>query len=146
MAQNSTAQKTQIVADLQAISLIASVVPIDQVKDVFSIDWPNGLPGVIVPMPKISQSTKADSWDNDRTYTWELFVVVDNSSLDTQYDVEAIIDAVLNAFDNDETLGGNSWPSVEPALSEPMTITSADKTWTIIPITLKAHALIAITP
>ena len=97
-------------------------------------------------MPKISQSTKADSWDNDRVYTWELFVVVDNSSLDTQYDVEGIIDAVLNAFDNDETLGGNSWPAVDCALSEPMTLTSADKTWTIIPIVLKAHALIAITP
>ena len=146
MAQNSTDQKKQIVADLQAVSLLKSVVPMDQVKDLLTIEWPNGLPGVIVPMPQVKSSTKADQWHNDRVYDWTIFVVTSIDQQSNYWDLETVIDAVLNALDNDETLGGNAWPAVEPATGESFTMQDAQKTITITPISFKAHALVDITP
>ena len=146
MAQNSTDQKKQIVADLQAVSLLKSVVPIDQVKDILTMEWPNGLPGALIPMPQVKGSTKADSQNNDRVYEWTIYIVISVEQQSNYWDLETVLDAVFNALDNDETLGGNSWPAVEPATGESFTLQDATRTLTVTPIVFKAHALINITP
>ena len=140
--QYSYLQKQQIVADLEAVAGINSVVPYQGVKDLLQMDWPNGLPGVVVPTPISKDSRKVDSQHNDRVNEFTLYLVVDAGTLSTPYDVEKLVDSILNAFDNDQTLGGTSWPTIDAASTGAQTVEDGQKTYIIVPIVIKAHALI----
>lgn len=142
--QYSYLQKQQIVADLEAISSINSVVPFDGVKNLLTFEWPNGLPAAVVPTPTAKSATKVDSQHNDRVNEFTIFLVFDSTKLTTQYDVEQVVDDVMNAFDADQTLNGNSWPTVDAAVAATDALETPDASRQIIVVTivLKAHTLI----
>ncbi len=147
VTQTQAAQKAQIIADLQAVALLKSVIPVENVKnwDIFALIATNGLPAIIVPPPSAETSRKQDSTFNDRTNSFEMALVIDLNALsggDSGYDVETITQAVLDAFDNDQTLNGNSFPSLEPSVMKSFDLTDATKSWQVVPITVKAHAQI----
>lgn len=149
--QSSTLQKQQIVADLTALTGgglvggvgLQSVVPMDGVKDLVSMTWPNGLPGIVIPTPVAKTASKVDSQHNDRVNVFTMFLVFSASELATPYDVEIMTDAILNAFDQDQTLGGTSFPTCECSTSEAETVLdAAGKEFIIVQVVLKAHTLI----
>ena len=143
-------QKQQIVADLLAVSGLHSVVPIDGVKDLLSMvndgTFQNGLPAIVVPTPMVKRSTKIDSQHNDRVNTFEMYLIFDSAQLATPFDVEKMVDLVLNTFDQDQNLAGTSLPTIETATNGAMTLESGEKSYIVVTITLNAHALIDIFP
>ena len=150
VTQTQAAQKARIIADLQGIPIIKTVKPVENVKNwqIFELVADSGLPIVIVPPPSAENSAKIDNWYNDRVNTFELLLVIDLNALsggDSGYDVETITEAILDAFDNDQTLGGNSSATIDPVVMKGFDITDATRSWQCVPITIKAHAQIAAT-
>lgn len=149
--QYSSLQKKQIVTDLTALTGsgvsggigLQSVVAMDGVKDLTTMTWPNGLPGIVIPTPVAKSSTKVDSQHNDRVNVFTMYLVFSASELATPYDVEQITEQILNMFDQDQTLGGTSFPTCDCSTNEAETITdAAGKEFIIVQIVLKAHTLI----
>src|SRR5690349_3999047 len=100
LAQNI---KTAIVLNLNALvqaGVLRSVIAIDHGKDPTTIEAPDGYPFALVGMPVIT-SDYEDQATNRRTYRFDVLIVMSYADLDDQaIGVEAILDAVLNQFDN----------------------------------------------
>jgi len=140
----ATPIKTQILTNLQAIQsagAINSFVSLDANPNPLSDTPPNGYPFAIVGMPRIASDFE-DQANNIRTYRYDVLFVLNPSELahpDT--DVEDLIDAVLNQFDSNYTLAGAADAAVLPAKIETAPVSSGDKTFLCIVVTLECRAL-----
>lgn len=136
--------KEQILVNLQALktagninsiaSVDKSVNPLDTVPD-------NGYPLAIVAMPKITADYE-DQATNKRTYTFNILFVLEPATLtNADTDVEHLIDAVLNQFDNNFTLAGAAVGSVLPIeiVGEP--VSTGAKELLCFVATIRAQAL-----
>src|SRR4051812_44547409 len=111
MANTNLAQtvKQQILVNLQALKtagVIGTVVEIDASPNPLSITPREGYPMAVVAMPRV-ESEFEDNATNKRTYRFDILFVVDPAKLtNAGEDVEVLIDAVLNQFDENFTLSG----------------------------------------
>jgi hypothetical protein len=114
--------KVQLLVNLQALvaaGVLGSIISIDRSEDPLKTEPTNGYPLAIVGMPSTA-SDYEDQAFNKRTYAWHILFVVKPSELrNPDTDVEDLMDAVLNQFDNNFTLAGVSDASVLPAEIEP---------------------------
>jgi hypothetical protein len=131
---------------LTAVPGIQSVVPIEGVKDLLSMissgAFTNGLPGVVVPTSESPQARKIDSQHNDRVNVWTCYLVVQKTTTSTPYDVEKLKDGILNALDADQTLGGNSAPTIDAETTSAVTIEDGTYEYVVVTFSIKAHTLI----
>jgi hypothetical protein len=101
-------------------------------------------PAAIMNSPA-TESVRDTNRENLRTHIFEIIVIQKGENITSVNDIEELREAILDAFDNDGTLGGTANGSVDPSTSSPQSITLGDKTYIVFAITLKARALFTIT-
>ena len=140
--------KAAILNDLNALvtsGVLASVTAVDYSKmSALDFNYPSFPSAVILP-PTVSASEYEDVATNNREYVWNIMVVTQPERLSAPNDnaLEALIDGVLNAFDLDCTLQGNSSAAVSPAVVEPPgPISNGTITYVVFYVQLKARQLV----
>lgn len=135
--------KKEIVLNLNALAkagVINSVIELDLGKDPLTIEPQSGYPFALVGMPTIA-SDYEDSRSNKRTYRFDVLIAVSYEYLQDQNEgIEAIIDAILNQFDNNFTLAGASDASVMPIEVLAIPVSTPTKSLVCVMFTIKAQA------
>ncbi len=141
--------KTAIIADLTALvtaGTLGSVIADDYSK-INPLDRTiAATPVAIVLPPMVTTSDYADVANNLRTYTWYVMVadIPEHVAAGGSTYLETLMDAVLNAFDQDCTLQGSANGAVMPAVLEPPGIVSANNiSYVTFYVTFKAKQLVA---
>lgn len=70
-------------------------------------------------MPPAVESEVLDNRSVVRTYTFDVLILVQAEDLDTTSELETLMEAVLDKFDNDPTLSGTAQGGVLPITSAP---------------------------
>lgn len=96
-------------------------------------------PAAVLTCPSIEADTLTNR-DNLRTHVFDIVVIEKGENVESVTQVEDLMENILNAFDNDPTLGGAANGGVEPAISTPAPIVSKDKSLIVFVVTIKAKA------
>ena len=70
-------------------------------------------------MPPGVESEVLDNRTNIRTYTFGIMVLFNAENLASTTELEEMVEAILNKFDNDPTLGGTALAGMLPVSSSP---------------------------
>jgi hypothetical protein len=136
--------KEQILVNLQALAAAGSInsyYSLDANPNPLSVEPTGGYPFAIVGMPRVA-SDYEDQATNKRTYRFDLLFVLDPTALQNpDTDVEHLVDAILNQFDNNFTLAGNATATVLPAEIESVPVSTGDKALLCVVVTLKCQTL-----
>lgn len=99
-------------------------------------------PGAILGSP----STEADyetNRDNLRTYSFDILIVQKGENVSSSGAIEDLMEAIMNEFDNDYTLGGKAVAAVAAAAA-PEPIVTPDGSFILFTVTLRARTLYAL--
>jgi hypothetical protein len=139
--------KTQILVNLQALQtagVISSFIALDRGKDPLSKDNApsTGYPFAIVGMPRVGNDME-DTANNIRSYRFDILFVLNYDAMPTpDYAVEGVIDAVLNQFDTNFTLGGTAIAAqVPPAQVTAFPVTTPSGDFACFVVTLECRTL-----
>lgn len=139
--------KARIIADLQElIPTVLQLVVSDDMAKTHPLDRDlSKLPAAIVIPPSILTSEYEDQSNNVRDYLWYIMIVCTPEAVagpENTY-LEGLMDAILNKFDLDCTLGGTSIAAVQPAVVESPGPTSfGEASYVTFYVTLKARQLV----
>lgn len=140
--------KAQIVANLQALvsaGTLGSYIERDININILNEN------GVIpaYPCAVLGTSRMQSVWEfpqaNKRTYTFEILVIQLQDNLVAMGDMEDLRDAIALQFDNNVTLNGTAVFGVSAVASEKMTLSTADKSFVVFSVTIKATTLQSLT-
>ena len=101
-------------------------------------------PAAILGAPSIESGYETNR-DNMRTFNFEILVIQKGENVNSATAIEDLMETILNAFDNDPTLGGKANGAVEPAATTPEPVTTQDGTFIIFTIAIKARAVVSLT-
>ena len=135
--------KTGIVTQLQTLitaNKIASYIEEDLSKNVLDLDFPS-FPCVVIGMPSVSSANYEYQAANRRVYQFDLLVVTKVDNLESATDIEELMDAIMNQFDNKFTLGGAADLGVEATTTPATPVSSKGKTFIVFGVTIKANVL-----
>lgn len=133
-----------VLDNLETAGTLGNVQVDDLKKNLFNRDFP-AFPAAILTTPAI-ESIAETNRSNLRTYTFDIVVLSKAESVTSSTQIENLIEAILNEFDNDPTLkaGGATGIAdggVEPSSSQPEAITSgAGVDYIVFGITLRVRA------
>jgi hypothetical protein len=96
---------------------------------------------VAILSPAIIEADYYSNRENIRTYTFDILVVHRGDVQQSATLIETAIDSILNAFDNDPTLGGSANAGVEAASIPIPPFTSQDKSFVAYSVTIRARVL-----
>jgi hypothetical protein len=133
--------KNQIKAKLDALvtsGVLGSVIMDDFKTDPTSIDIPK-YPCAILSTPACGSQPETNR-ENMRDYTFDIPIIEKGENVTGATQIEELIEAIQDAFDNDPTLGGKADGGIEPAISNPDSINTGDKSIIMFVVTLKAKA------
>jgi hypothetical protein len=135
-------QIVTVLENLRAANIITSIAYEDSTPSALKDIANYGLPFVIVGMPRVGNDME-DNASNLRTYRFDvLFVVRKEGATDVNYDVEATMDAVLKAFDDDFTLSGAAIGAIVPPISiDSAPISTPDGTYITFVCTIEARTI-----
>lgn len=136
--------KTKIKSDLDAlVPATLGEVQVDDLKtSIFDRDF-GKFPAAILTTPAVA-SDYLTNRENFRTYAFEIVVVEKAENITSASQIETLIEAILNKFDNDPTLAGSADGAVEPSASTPEAIVSRGKTYITFSILIKARESISL--
>ena len=143
ISRNIKTQIRSVLDGLVTSGSLGCVIEVDLSKDVFSLDIPK-YPAAILGMPAISSAYESNR-TNQRSYVHDVLIMQQWANLTDQRSMEDLQDVILNAFDNNPTLNGASDVAVEPAASSVSAVSTADKTFIVFNVTLKARAIADLT-
>lgn len=133
--------KSQIKALLDTLVTAGTLseVQVDDFKvGIFDRDY-GAYPVAILTTPAIEGGYLTNR-QNERTHTFQIIVIQKAENAMDATDIETLIEAILDKFDNDPTLGGKADGGVEPSSSAPEAVVSRGKTYIAFAITLKTKA------
>lgn len=142
MASHATNIKLKIKAMLDALVTDETLrfVLIDDMRKSAALDTDiPKFPAAILSSPS-TDSGYSTNRENMRTYTFTVVIIQKGENIESSEDIEELSEAVLDAFDNDPTLGGLADGGMEPSSSTPEAMTTQDKSFIVFSITLKVHA------
>lgn len=90
-------------------------------------------------MPPATDSDVVDNRTVLRTFTFDIMVVEKAENITSSTQIENLLEAVLNEFDNNPTLGGTADGAVLPATSAPQPIDHLGKNFTVFFVQLKCN-------
>lgn len=135
--------KHRIKSDLDALvtaHTLGSVIVDDfKVSPVFDRDIAT-YPCAIVTGPSIEGSAFTNH-DNIRTHTFAVVVIAKMEDITADDTVEILVEAILDKFDNDATLGGYANAGLEPASTTPEPIMIRTSSYIYFTVVLKAKAI-----
>jgi len=136
--------KTKIKEKLDALKTAGTLGAV--VVDDFRLD-PLGLmkdlpayPAAILG-PGSTESVAETNRENLRTHVFEIVVVLKGENVTGPYVVEDLAEAILDAFDNDVTLGSVAVGGVDPATSPVEAISTPEQTFIVFSVTIRAKVL-----
>ena len=97
-------------------------------------------PAAVLSSPSLEGSAETNR-DNLRTHTFTIGIIQKGENVQSATDIEEIMEAVVDAFDNDPTLGGAAPGGVDPSSSTPESLSSVDGSFVVFTVTVKARAL-----
>jgi hypothetical protein len=114
-------------------------------KDPLAADHPN-FPHAYVMPPGI-ESELSDNRTLLRTYTFEVVVLFNADNIQGTTEIEEKVEAILDAFDNDPTLGGEALAGIPPVSSAPVPYQhgSSGKNLIMVVIEVAARGLVTLT-
>jgi len=101
-------------------------------------------PVALINTPSIASEAYTNR-DNIRTYTFDVVVIQKAENVSSATEIETLIEAILDSFDNDPTLGGAADGAIEPTASAPAASTTADQTYIWFTVQVRAKASIQLT-
>ena len=137
---NTQTIKTAIGTRLQALvtaGTIRGFASTDLRKDPLMGDIPNTPYAYI--MPPSTESVAVDNRTLLRTYRFDIMVVVKGENVVNDHQIEDLIEAMLNEFDNKPTLLGAADGAVEPASTTPEPLQHKNGDMLVFFITLKVN-------
>lgn len=96
-------------------------------------------------MPPAVESAALDNRTNLRTYTFDIMILFRAEDIDTTAELEIAIEAVLDEFDNDPTLGGTAQGGVLPVSSAPEPFQHNGRDLIMVVIQIQAKEDVALT-
>ena len=138
--------KNAIDAKLQALvvaNTLGAATITDIRKDPLAEDIP-GDPHAFL-MPPAVEGVIEDNRTIIRTYTFDIMIVFKALNLTGTSQVESTIEAVLEDFDNDPTLGGTCMAGIPPTSSAPAPIQHAGQDLIIAIIQVQAKEVVELT-
>lgn len=96
-------------------------------------------------MPPAVESEASDNRTNIRTYSFDILVIFQAEDLASTTELEEKIEAVLNKFDNDPTLGGTCQGGVLPVSSAPEPYQHGGKDLIIAMVQIQAKEFVTLT-
>jgi len=120
MATKISTIKANIKAILEALQrqeILRDVQVDDLKKNVFTRNF-SKFPVAILTTPATTAQVETNT-QNMRTYAFEILVLLNRDEITDSDQVEDLIDTMLNAFDNDVTLKGDSGVGAADGGSEP---------------------------
>ena len=97
---------------------------------------------VAILLPGTAEGGTETNQQNLYTYSFDIAVVMKSENIDSQTAVEDLLEAIVQEFNNDFTLGGTAEGSVDPTSSSPAAVESSGQTYTVFVVTIKAKALL----
>ena len=116
LATIKQAVKTNLDELVTAVVLGGATIS-DLKKDPLDADIPS-FPHAFLMPPSI-ESEVEDNRTLIRTYTFDIMVLFQAENITSSTDIEVAMEAILNKFDNDPTMGGTSLGGVLPVSSAP---------------------------
>ena len=95
-------------------------------------------PAAILTSPTV-EGEYFTSKDNLRLYTFEIEIVVNGEDISDPTEVEELAEAILDEFDQNDTLGGTAI-QLEPSTTTPEPVKASDRTFIVFSVILKARA------
>lgn len=129
--------------ELVTAGTIAGATITDIRKSPLAADIPN-FPHAFL-MPPSSEDFTSDNRTNQRTYNFDIMILVNAENLSGTSDVETMIEGVLNKFANDPTLGGTALAGALPVSSSPEPFQHNGKDMIMAIVTIQAKELVTLT-
>ena len=125
---------------LKQAGTLGYVVVDDFKKSILERDYP-AFPAAILQTSAI-ESEATTNRDNLRTYIFEIVVLLKGEDVQDATSVEDLRETIIDAFDNDPTLGNTANGAVEPSSSpaEPIPL-QGGKSYIAVSIQIRARAL-----
>jgi hypothetical protein len=134
--------KKQILADLQTLvddGVLGFAESIDYKKDVWTADY-SAFPAAIVLPPAITSDAE-DNNNNLVNYQFTILILQKAENISSPTDVEDLIDAVLQIFATDYTLGGIAQGGVLPPKIDSAPVNPGDRSLVATVVVINAKAL-----
>lgn len=133
-----------VLEQLERDEVLKQVVVDDFKKGILSRDFA-AFPVAILTTPTVDSRAETNV-QNLRTYTFEILFLVNAEEVTDATEVEDLIENILNKFDNDVTLKGDTTTGaadggVEPSTTAPEPITSGSKNYIAFSVILRARAI-----
>ena len=93
-------------------------------------------------LPGTAEGSVESNQDNLYLYAFDIAVVMKSDNVTSDTAVEDLLEAILQEFNEDYTLGGAAIGAVDPTSSAPAAVESSGKTYTVFVVTLKAKTLL----
>jgi hypothetical protein len=126
-------------AALKTAGTIGGYLVQDFRENLLDQDFPAYPCAVLLPPAIDSEPSTNDS--NLRTYSFDIVFVVKKDDIGSGTYIEDLIEAVLDEFDSDVTLGGAADGGSPPGSSVPDEVTAASQTYVVFVVTLKPRAI-----
>ena len=120
---------------------LAEVVETEYNKDFWEQDFKN-YPVALLSPPSIPAAELFTNNSNERIYEYEIVVVMKGEDVaKDSTDVEDLMDAIMDKFDNNFDLGGVACGGIQPTTVAPAPITWQDKSFIIFSIFIRAKVI-----
>ena len=96
-------------------------------------------------MPPAVESEVIDNRTNGRNYTFDIMVLFKAEDIDTTAELEGIVEALLNKFDNDPTLSGTALGGVLPVSSSPEPFQHGGRDLVMVILQIQAKEIVSLT-
>lgn len=146
---SATSIKTAIKSNLDALvtsEVLSGATTSDIKQDPLSADIPS-FPHAFLMPPSI-ESEALDNRTNIRTYIYDIMVIWNAENISDATTIEADIEAILDKFDNDPTLGGTAMAGYLPVslAPQPFQHGGKDLIMAVVQIQAKQHVSLAFSP
>lgn len=129
---------------LQQAGTLGTVVVDDFKSDGFGLLKNVGVyPAAIVGSGQLEGRYDTNS-DNMRTYSFEILVMEKGENVSSMDQIETLMEAIVDAFDNDFTLGGAANGGVEPSGSVAEALSTPEGSFVIFSIMIRARGIAAL--
>ena len=97
---------------------------------------------VAILLPGTAEGATETNQQNLYTYAFDIAIVMKSDNIASPTAVEDLLEAIVQEFNDDFTLGGTAEGAVEPTSSSPAAVESSGQTYTVFVVTIKAKALL----
>jgi hypothetical protein len=97
---------------------------------------------VAILIPASAEGSYETNQENIYTYLFDIAVIMKSENIESDTDVEDLLETILQEFNQDFTLGGTAIGGVDPVSSTPAAVESSGKTYTVFVVTLRAKTLL----